>query len=74
MKSCLDCKWAKWAKTVSGKLHPSGDGTCMYPYKKPVLPASMYWVYDEKHCGGSINRHEQLKEHCVYYGKGENHD
>jgi hypothetical protein len=69
MKSCLNCTHADWNKTKSGKLHPSGDGTCVYPWKLPPLPASMYWVTlaPPKPFGWEISRKKDLKEHCVYF-------
>lgn len=26
MKNCINCKYAEWSRTESGRLHPSGDG------------------------------------------------
>lgn len=69
MKTCMGCKYADWRKTVSGKLHPSGDGKCLYKYKLPPLPASRYWISEHVPSGGFINRHEQLEDHYVYYGR-----
>lgn len=67
MKNCNNCKYADWKKTVAGKLHPSGEGKCLYPYKVPPLPASMYWMNTETTpCGGFINR-KQIWNHCVYF-------
>lgn len=72
MKNCTDCKYANWNRTKSGKLHPSGDGKCIYPYKVPKLPESMYWISQTNPtpAGGFINRREELKEHCVYFSYG----
>ena len=71
MKNCTGCKYAIWEKTKTGRLHPSGDGRCKYPYKLPKLPASMYWLYClDRPEGGYINRRIDLKEHCVYYEEG----
>lgn len=74
MKNCTKCKYAKWDRTKTGRLHPSGDGRCEYPYKMLELPASFYWVgpmssrgYIYKPSGGSINRQEELAHHCIYY-------
>ena len=70
MKHCLDCKYAEWQKTTAGKLHPSGDGRCKYPWKMPPLPASMYFYSGETTpCGGHISRKEELDKHCVYFVK-----
>lgn len=72
MKSCLHCKHADWKKTAAGKLHPSGDGHCKYPWKMPPLPASMYWIgRSADPCGGHISRKGELKEHCAYFGRDD---
>jgi hypothetical protein len=70
MKNCTDCKWAQWRRTKAGKLHPSGDGSCAYPFKMPPLPQSMYWLSTPKPCGGGINRKQELNDHCAYYARG----
>lgn len=67
MKYCTDCRHANWAKTKSGRMHPSGDGMCGYVYELPPLPASMYWVSIPKPAGGYINRKEALGDHCVHF-------
>lgn len=75
MKNCDRCKYAEWARTAAGKLHPSGDGKCIYPVKLPALPASMQWQGDfgriPHPCGGSINRRKELGEHCATYQRKE---
>ena len=73
MKNCTHCKHAEWHRTAAGKLHPSGDGRCMCPWKMPPIPASMYWVsiIEPKPCGGAINRKQELKDHCVYFSRRE---
>jgi hypothetical protein len=72
MRNCTYCKWALWSKTTNGRLHPSGDGRCKYPYKVPELPQAFCWLYkDAPHpMGGHINRRKDLKDHCAYYTKG----
>ena len=72
MKNCTKCKYAAWKHTNAGKLHPSGDGYCTYPYEVPILPASMYWAFwigsdFPAPMGGHINRKEELKEDCTYF-------
>jgi hypothetical protein len=71
MKSCTNCKHATWQKTKTGRLHPSGDGVCDYPWKLPPLPASMYWIRfnDPTPSGGHINRRHEHKDHCVYFAR-----
>lgn len=76
MKSCTHCKHAQWDKTAAGRLHPSGDGKCGYVVAPlPKLPASMRWERwldgPPKPMGGHINRHQQLRDHCTYFERGE---
>jgi len=69
MKNCTRCKYAEWKKTASGKLHPSGEGRCNYPWKMPKLPQAFYWIFhgDPIPSGGYINRRKDFEEHCPYY-------
>ena len=68
MKNCLNCKHADWKRTDAGKLHPSGDGRCKYPWKIPQLPASMYWIgRAPQPNGGCISRKNDLQDHCTYW-------
>jgi hypothetical protein len=71
VKNCKGCKYAKWEKTVAGRLHPSGMGRCTFPWKMPPLPASMYFtgMSNPSLCGGWIERKRELKEHCPYYAR-----
>ena len=69
MKNCTDCKYAEWQKTATGRLHPSGDGLCAYPYVMPALPASMYWIGKTHPSGGAINRKKDLSDHCAYFSR-----
>lgn len=72
MENCTDCKHSEWAKTGAGRLHPSGDGRCKYPWKIPALPAPMYWLGSAPSpLGGQINRREEMKEHCTYFARKE---
>jgi hypothetical protein len=75
MLNCTYCKHAKWMKKAAGKLHPSGDGACSYPYSVPALPASMYWtgLFLPTPSGGYINRRQDLTRHCPYFAR-EEHD
>lgn len=68
MESCIGCKWADWKKTKNGRLHPSGDGKCMFQYELPQLPASMYWLGTSvpKPFGGHLDRNRKPKD-CPYY-------
>lgn len=68
MKNCTGCKHALWDETKAGRLHPKGGGVCKYPIKIPELPQAFYWQwYEPRACGGYINRHQELKDHCAYY-------
>ena len=52
---------------MAGKLHPSKEGECLFKYRLPPLPQSMYWITEPNLCGGYITRGKELKDHCVYY-------
>ena len=69
MKNCTDCVFAEWKRTVSGKLHPSGDGRCTFEYKFPPLPESMHFITKPYVSYGSINRKTELNDHCVYWNR-----
>jgi hypothetical protein len=70
MKDCTKCKYAEWERTTAGRLHPSGQGRCTYPWKMPQLPASMHWIGDAPvPWGGYISRKEGLETHCAYFGE-----
>ena len=71
MKNCTNCKYAEWKRTEAGRLHPSKDGKCMYPWKLPALPASMHWISSPAPCGGYINRGRDNAEHCAYFARAE---
>lgn len=71
MKNCANCKHAEWKRAKSGRLHPSGDGRCKYPWKMPPLPASMHWGgisgSPPLPWGGFISRKKEHADHCVYF-------
>lgn len=68
MKKCIDCKHSKWLKTVTGRLHPSGQGSCKFPYLVPPLPEAMYWIgRAPTPYGGALNRKENLKSDCPHW-------
>lgn len=69
MKNCTDCKYALWKRTAAGKLHPSGDGKCEYPWKMPALPAAFYWISSGAPAGGFVNRKRDNTEHCAYWAR-----
>ena len=67
MKTCTECKHAEWQRTKNGRLHPSGDGKCAYPWQFPALPGAFYFIRPVSPSGGFINRRVLL--HCVYWEK-----
>lgn len=71
MRNCTHCKHANWKRNAAGNLHQSGDGRCTFEYKAPPLPACMYWLSSPIPMGGSINRREELPDHCVYWARTE---
>jgi hypothetical protein len=42
-RSCLDCRFANWARFGNGRLHPNGDGRCKWVMPVIVLPKSRYF-------------------------------
>jgi hypothetical protein len=70
---CNGCKWAKWYRTVNGRLHPGGEGRCTFPYKINPLPGAFHWgrYQNVEPYGGYISRREPLNRPCPYYERGE---
>jgi hypothetical protein len=54
--NCKGCKYAAWEYTESGRLSPSGYGTCTAPIKLPELPKAYYWLGTPRTGGGPISR------------------
>jgi hypothetical protein len=69
VKNCKGCKYAEWKKTTAGRLHPSGEGQCKFPWKIPPLPGAFYWFGPVSPSGGWIERKSDLKDHCPYYAR-----
>lgn len=71
MKNCTGCKYAQWDETTTGRLHPSGNGKCKYPWEMPELPQAFHWIGRSAPTpyGGYINRRTDLKDHCAYYAR-----
>ena len=40
MSTCMDCKFADWARTKTGRLHPSGEGMCRHVWAPPPISAA----------------------------------
>jgi len=72
MKTCKGCKYAKWDRTKTGRLHPSGDGKCTFIVKPSPLPNAFYYVQSPFICGGHISRNrDPYRNHCPYYNGGD---
>lgn len=41
--SCMDCALAKWERTKTGRLHPSGDGRCQWKAPDIAVSAAFYF-------------------------------
>ena len=69
MKNCTHCKYALWDRRDGGNLHPSGRGSCEFPWKMPKLTASMSWALgiEPKPYLGFISRKSELREDCPYF-------
>lgn len=66
---CVDCKFANWQRTSSGRLHPSGDGRCEWKVPAIHLPVSMYFFGSFTPSGGHINRRDEWRQ-CPQYQRG----
>jgi hypothetical protein len=67
MKTCVGCKYAKWDRTKSGRLHPSGLGECLYEFKLPKIPVCIKSNAFSTVIKLSINRRRSNDDHCAYY-------
>jgi len=67
MKSCKGCKHADWKRRADGKLHPDGYGFCGCEVRLPPLPVAKHWISRPIYTVGTINRHQELPAHCVYW-------
>ena len=62
MYTCMTCCFSNWQKTKNGRLHPSGDGRCMWKLPEIALPIAYSYPgnMDRKSVpspsGGYINR------------------
>jgi hypothetical protein len=70
---CDACKYANWARTANGRLHPSKQGKCTFKKNVPV-PASMSTFGSNINPdgkilieGGWIERGDELRRDCAYY-------
>lgn len=70
MKTCLDCRYADWDTTKTGRLSPTGGGRCKYEFKAQPLPNSMSfagWSGNVLLLGGHINRKKKFVNDCPCY-------
>lgn len=60
---CKNCRYAVWKKTASGRLHPSGDGKCMFTWEPLPLPKSYFGMSIPRPVlqGRSVDRHDPFK-------------
>ena len=68
MKNCTKCKYARWLRDYKGRLYPSGEGFCKFPYKIPDITEYKGCIIKTPvplNC--YINKHEELKYHCACY-------
>lgn len=58
--TCLDCGYAEWKRTSSGRLHPSKDGMCRWTMPEIDIPKARYWIgyrySNPQPSGGHIDR------------------
>jgi len=62
-QDCTNCALAKWQRTKTGRLHPSGDGQCQWRMPEVIIPRAFYyhtWSHAERDVpapsGGYIDR------------------
>ena len=69
MSNCLECHYAEWERTKTGRLSPSGDGSCTYKVNI-IIPRAFYWIGggEIRPYGGHINR-KYVDEHCPTWTK-----
>lgn len=77
---CDDCKFAKWNRTKTGRLHPDRGGRCTYLEQHPLpmdVPSAFYWVGRSapEPSGGWIDRGlRQDKAPCKFYAWEQPHE
>ena len=70
-QDCSTCQFARWYRTDAGRLHPSGDGRCEFPFRNKFaelkIPAAYYALTVPSFGGGHISRRKPLDEPCPCY-------
>lgn len=61
MNTCINCRFAKWDRTESGRLSPSGSGRCIWQMPQIKVPKAMYHHAPLKPSGGYIDRHDPAR-------------
>ena len=68
---CMNCKYAEWERTKSGRLHPDKSGKCSCVVTLPPVPnstATFHYRHDDDTPlvvrGGWIWRNEKTGQDC----------
>lgn len=69
MEKYVDCRYAVWKKTKSGRLSSTGDGNCTKILHLPKLPNAFFYLIDTRIEGGFINRKKEYTEACIYFSR-----
>ena len=70
-EDCTTCQLARWQRTKTGRLHPSGEGRCLWEgWKEWKIPKAFFYMGRNKvpypDGGGYISRREP-KTDCPLY-------
>jgi len=71
MNTCLNCRFAEWERTKTGRLHPSGEGECMYRPPQPVLPEPVYCLVKPLYRSACLSRRNPETDCPCWAAKGE---
>lgn len=69
MNNCLNCTYAKWLRTINGRLHPDKRGQCTYSINI-IIPKAFYWIGSPQPNGGYLERNRPYED-CPTWRKGE---
>lgn len=69
---CDDCKFAKWNRTTSGRLHPNKMGRCEWVFLPPLVPKAYRFAYGKpgeypNPSGGYIERGATYTDNCACF-------
>jgi hypothetical protein len=69
-EDCTTCQLARWQRTKTGRLHPSGDGSCSWKgWKEWKIPKAFDYMGHRRiplPSGGYINRRTPCTD-CPLY-------